>query len=139
MQTFLPYASFTESARALDWRRLGKQRLEGAQIIRILSTPDYTGAWRNHPAVLMWRGYEDALRLYVNTIIDEWQRRGYLNTMPRYPLDESAIVFPWWLGDPRLHESHRSNLLRKNAAHYSQFGWDIADDLPYFWPVMKER
>src|SRR5918911_3780734 len=26
MQTFLPYASFEETASILDWRRLGKQR-----------------------------------------------------------------------------------------------------------------
>jgi hypothetical protein len=28
MQTFLPYPGFDESARALDDRRLGKQRVE---------------------------------------------------------------------------------------------------------------
>ena len=33
MQTFLPYESFRESAKVLDWRRLGKQRVEGMQII----------------------------------------------------------------------------------------------------------
>ena len=35
MQTFLPYSSFTESAKILDWRRLGKQRVEGMQIIKV--------------------------------------------------------------------------------------------------------
>jgi hypothetical protein len=33
MQTFLPYASFEETAHILDYRRLGKQRVEGWQII----------------------------------------------------------------------------------------------------------
>jgi hypothetical protein len=28
MQTFLPYKSFEESASVLDWRRLGKQRVD---------------------------------------------------------------------------------------------------------------
>ena len=37
MQTFLPYSSFTESAKILDWRRLGKQRVEGMQIINAIS------------------------------------------------------------------------------------------------------
>ena len=37
MQTFLPYPSFEESAKVLDWRRLGKQRVEGMQIINAIS------------------------------------------------------------------------------------------------------
>jgi len=36
MQTFLPYESFRESAKVLDWRRLGKQRVEGMQIINAI-------------------------------------------------------------------------------------------------------
>ena len=36
MQTFLPYKSFEESAKVLDWRRLGKQRVEGMQIINAI-------------------------------------------------------------------------------------------------------
>ena len=135
MQTFLPYPSFQETAQTLDWRRLGKQRVEGYQIITMLTTANYTGHWRNHPAVLMWRGYEDALKLYVNTMIEEWKRRGYLNTLRLYELDENSLVLPWWLGDPRLHDSHKSNLLRKDFAYYSAFGWDLPPDLPYFWPV----
>mgnify|MGYP001181886526 FL=1 len=36
MQTFLPYESFRKSAEVLDWRRLGKQRVEGMQIINAI-------------------------------------------------------------------------------------------------------
>ncbi|HYK85608.1 MAG TPA: MSMEG_6728 family protein, partial [Ktedonobacteraceae bacterium] len=135
MQTFLPYPSFEEVAGILDYRRLGKQRVEGLQIINIITTPDYVGGWMNHPAVKMWRGYENALKLYVNTMIVEWKRRNYQNTMQIYDLSNVEIVYPWWLGDPRLHDSHKSNLLRKEPAYYRQFGWDVPDDLPYFWPV----
>lgn len=137
MQTFLPYPSFAETARILDWRRLGKQRVEGSQIIKILTTPAYEGGWKNHPAVLMWRGYEDALRLYVNIMIEEWKRRGYTNTMAAFPLDERSILLPWWLENPRFHNSHKSNLLRKDFAYYGQFGWDVPTDLPYIWPVQN--
>ena len=35
----------------------------------------------------------------------------------------------------RLHRSHQSNLLRKEPAYYRQFGWNVPEDLPYFWPV----
>ena len=135
MQTFLPYPSFEEVAGILDYRRLGKQRVEGLQIINIITTPDYVGGWMNHPAVKMWRGYENALKLYVNTMIVEWKRRNYQNTMQIYDRSNVEIVYPWWLGDPRLHDSHKSNLLRKEPAYYRQFGWDVPDDLPYFWPV----
>ena len=135
MQTFLPCSSYEETARVLDYRRLGKQRVEGLQIINIITTPDYVGGWLRHPAVNMWRGYDMALKLYVNTMIEEWTRRGFQNTMQYYDIHESDLRYPPWFGDPRLHDSHKSNLLRKDPAYYCQFGWNVPDDLPYFWPV----
>ena len=36
MQTFLPYPDFTQSAKTLDYRRLGKQRVEAWQILNAL-------------------------------------------------------------------------------------------------------
>ena len=135
MQTFLPYAEFEDAAQVLDYRRLGKQRVEGLQIVNILSTPNYAGAWVHHPAIKMWRGYENALKLYVNAMIREWKERGFRNNLPYYELDPAEIVYPWWLGDPRFHDSHKSNLLRKYPEYYNQFGWNVPDDLPYFWPV----
>jgi hypothetical protein len=47
----------------------------------------------------------------------------------------SDLVLPPWWGDERLHASHRSNLLRKDPAHYGRFGWAEPPDLPYFWPA----
>ncbi|HLI08934.1 MAG TPA: MSMEG_6728 family protein [Ktedonobacteraceae bacterium] len=136
MQTFLPYTSFEEVAKTLDSRRLGKQRVEGMQILNVLAQPPgYRGGWFNHPAVKMWRGYENALKEYVNTMITGWKRRGYQNNISYYDLEEVSITYPWWLGDVRLHRSHQSNLLRKEPEYYRQFGWDVPDDLPYFWPV----
>lgn len=137
MQTFLPYTDFVDVARTLDNRRLGKQRVEGLQILHIIGTPGYVGGWMNHPAVHMWRGYDNALQLYINAMIDEWRRRGFHNTMQYYDLAHKKIEMPWWLGDPRLHNSHKSNLLRKEPAYYRQFGWDVPEDLPYFWPVTR--
>ena len=65
MQTFLPYRDFTESAEVLDSKRLNKQILEGYQILKVLNNPDPKAAWRNHPAVKMWRGSETTLYDYV--------------------------------------------------------------------------
>jgi len=131
MQTFLPYADFDQTAKCLDFRRLGKQRVEAMQILKALCFPG-TSRWEHHPAVKMWSGCEEALALYYNTIVREWVRRGYRNTMPSLLLED--IVLPSWLGSESFHASHRSNLLRKDPEWYGQFGWDEPSDLPYIWP-----
>jgi hypothetical protein len=138
VQTFLPVADFAETARILDDSRLGKQRVEMYQIIRTLD--GVTKGWRNHPAVRMWRGYEPMLLLYGLTICDEWDRRGYADTVReklRVHLRESTepLLAPPWLGDAALHASHRSNLLRKDPEFYGRYGWTEPPDLPYVWPV----
>jgi pyrimidine dimer DNA glycosylase len=132
MQTFLPDPDFSASAAILDNRRLGKQRLEAHQILRTLR--GLSSGWRHHPAVAMWRGYEDALGLYMNKMIDEWVRRGFKNTMERASPQEPAPM-PSWLGDPSFHASHRANLLRKDPVHYTRFNWSEDPSLPYVWPV----
>ena len=62
MQTFLPHESFKKSFKLLDYRRLGKQRVEAHQILNVLLDRTQTKGWRNHPIVRMWEGYEDALK-----------------------------------------------------------------------------
>jgi hypothetical protein len=70
MQTFTPHSNFEESLRALDLKRLAKQRVEVVQIVRALTVPGY--AWSSHPAVLMWKGYEEALGRYGLTACEVW-------------------------------------------------------------------
>lgn len=132
MQTFLPYESFHQSVTCLDSKRLGKQRVEAQQILNTL-TGQSTG-WRNHPAVRMWAGYEDALRIYTNICIREWIARGYKNTMQLHPMPDS-ITWPIWVGRADFHSSHRSNLLRKDPIWYGRYGWMEPSDLPYVWPI----
>jgi hypothetical protein len=134
MQTFLPLPSMGESIRCLDNKRLGKQRVEAFQILKALRG-EYkkTGAWENHPATKMWRGYEDALTLYKDLCIEEWILRGFNNNMEFKK--EHTSNLPPWIGRDSIHASHRSNLLRKDSDHYSQFNWKEPDDLPYVWPV----
>jgi|TARA_R110000823_G_C15834743_1_gene490574 hypothetical protein len=141
MQTFLPTSDFRDSARLLDYKRLGKQRVEGMQLLNAMQ-PDYDKkGWLNHPAKKMWEGYEDALKQYVNTMIAEWKQRGYNNTMKFYdvPLD---YKLPPWLGNNRIHKSHRMNLLRKDFQFYSQHWPEEAiahandiESYPYYWPT----
>jgi hypothetical protein len=139
MQTFLPYSDVIKSVQCLDDKRLGKQRVEAMQILKALSNPTY--GWQNHPAVKMWRGYEALLTKYMNEAINEWIRRGFKNTMQK---SQKYIFFDyspylkmpipqWWGG--RIHETHKSNLLRKNPNFYGKFGWNVPDNLPYYWPV----
>ena len=133
MQTFLPYPDFKESVRVLDYRRLGKQRVETFQVLNILLDRTPSKGWRNHPVTLMWSGYEAALQLYQNYTIEEWINRGYKNTMQLEIIDAELILMPPWFGLDRFHRSHRSNLLRKDYEYYSQY-FDEPSDLEYYWP-----
>jgi hypothetical protein len=142
MQTFLPYPDFAESAKVLDYRRLGKQRVEVLQLLKALRTG---GGWSNHPAAKMWQGYEQALVDYGFAMIQEWVDRGYKDTCHDKICDivadisedwePNGAIFPRWLGNEDFHAAHRSNLLRKDPIHYGQFGWTEPNDLPYIWLV----
>lgn len=134
MQTFLPFPDFKQSVSVLDYRRLGKQRVETYQVLNILLKRTDSTGWRNHPVTRMWTNYHEALKLYQNFTIKEWIRRGYKNTLKLEVVDENALVMPHWLNDETFHRSHRSNLLRKDFKYYSEF-FDDPVDLPYYWPV----
>jgi len=157
MQTFLPDPSFHVSARCLDRKRLGKQRVEVLQILR--ANLGIKSGWRNHPASKMWKGHESALSLYGVCICAEWIRRGYKDgCMEKIALlggdalqtrlAEKALegeevftdrgwpfTFPPWIGDPRFHASHKSKLMAKAPDHYEKFHWAWEPGLPYFWPT----
>lgn len=151
MQTFLPYPSFSESARVLDYRRLGKQRVECKQLLSALGHEVHHGqlrlimgerkaGWSNHPASKMWRGYEQALAVYQTSMIYEWIKRGYNNTMEFLSDDVGNAPrnapSPPWLGNEAFHASHRSNLLRKDPVFYGKHGWAEENDLEYIWPTV---
>lgn len=133
MQTFLPYPSWIKSAQCLDYRRLNKQRVEAYQILEILAGKE--SRWSNHPAVLMWQGYEEALTNYYSCVCREWIKRGYKQILLPILLPYPFYRLPDWFADPAFHASHRSNLLRKLPEWYSQFNWTEPDNLPYMWPI----
>lgn len=149
VQTFLPYPDFERSARTLDAKRLGKQRVEVIQVVRALTVPDY--GWAHHPATLMWRGHEEALGRYGLVCCEVWTELGFGDTCAATitadlaaagverlrTQDELAAAgaLPSWLGDEDVHRSHRSSLLRKDPEHYGELFTDVPDDLPYVWPV----
>jgi hypothetical protein len=145
MQTFLPYPDFLASAQVLDRKRLGKQRVETLQILRALELPDY--GWQNHPAVRMWRGRTAALVRYGLDCVRVWTARGHGDSTA----DQIAEFAPWvreltqedlrrdsllptWLGDERLHRSHRSQLIGKEPEFYRPLFPESPEGLDYFWP-----
>lgn len=138
MQTFLPYRDFRKSAQALDWKRLGKQRVECKQIVKALRGG--SKGWSNHPATVMWRGYEKALAMYWREMCAEWKFRGYNDNLGveaeamLKELEDQPLVMPWWLGNEEFHSSHRSNLLRKDGEFYGKYGWSEGNDQEYRWP-----
>ncbi|MFI7577548.1 MSMEG_6728 family protein [Micromonospora sp. NPDC049497] len=156
MQTFLPYPDFLASARTLDQKRLGKQRVETIQVLRGLTRPAY--GWRNHPAVKMWAGYEEALTRYGLDMCAVWCEPGRADTCAATMTSDLAAAcgltrvrtqgelaaageLPPWLGREELHLSHRSSLLRKDPEHYRPLFDDaVPPDLEYVWPASdRER
>lgn len=196
VNTFLVHSDFRQSAECLDVKRLGKQRVEAFQILRILGDiqvlsnvfelPQPTDVYKRrawirelaqayknsgwflcwhrsaihkvsrqttdfrspdirviravgfyyHPAVLMWLGYEQALKQYINVHIDRWISLGYTNNMERYDVP-AEIPQPVWTYDPYFLERHRSNLIRKDPGHYRELFPDAEADLEYFWPFNR--
>jgi len=141
MQTFLPYYSFDTSAKCLDDKRLGKQRVEAKQIYLALTDPDY--GWKNHPAVRMWQGYEGALATYGVECCRAWRARGFNDSLleffeARAPRD-AFLDMPYWLGYWEFHISHQSNLVRKDPDYYQQHFPNMPGDLPYFWPAPRAK
>ena len=130
MQTFVPSKTFKRCAAVLDDRRLGKQRVECMQILNTLM---HGGGWENHPAVNMWRGYEEALSQYMRAIILEWVTRGYENNIIIPQEVKNYKMPPWWGGS--IHKTHRQALLAKDYHYYSRFWWNLEPNLNYFWPV----
>lgn len=142
MQTFCPIDDFAESAAVIDDKRLGKQIIESQQIFKSLTIPEY--GWKSHPATKMWRGHRIALVHYTRAFNEEWHRRrgrhhgGYLNLLALFDaasIDPSERSLPAWWGRQDVHDSHKSNLLRKLPEHYRKFWPSMEDDIPYVWPV----
>lgn len=155
MQIFIPYPDLFQSVQVLDFRRLGKQRLEARDISylgfrtqnldlrRLYNYPDHQAdflwkRYRNHPCVHMWVGHEDSVLYYAKLCCERWIQLGYKDTvMPK--VRALSKIFPvWyrlpeWFGDDAIHQSHRSNLLRKSPSYYQQFWPTEPSNLPYKW------
>jgi len=140
MITFLPVPQFAAVARLLDDKRLGSQRVEALFILRcVRNVGDKYRRFQNAGYVRMWIGYAEALAVYYNEMTDEWLRRGFSLDISSH--DDSVagrgqgdVPLPAWLGDDRLHATHRAALLFKDPEHYGQLGWTEEPVVQYLWP-----
>jgi hypothetical protein len=159
MQTFNTHTTYPRTMAHLDKQRLGKQRLETWQILRLLRG-ETKNNWTNHPAVKMWRGFEPSLVMYGFYVCHEWRIvRGYEDEMwgrfatyareygmlDTYANDSKTALYangrepvtPPWLSDLWVLRSHRSNLMRKDPKFYSVYR-GTPENMPYLWPLIDD-
>jgi hypothetical protein len=147
MQTFMP-SDFYTTATALDDARLKKQVVEAMQILTVLEKNNPLIPWAHHPAVLMWTGYERALKYYIDCLLDVCKNRG-INFKKIKPfgiyhnkIKSGEIQMPIWINCYSLQQSHKNALLYKNREHYITFfnkpldipAVPVNGKLPYIWP-----
>ncbi len=158
MQTFLPYPSFSSSAKVIDKKRCWKQVVEAKQIIEVLckyeeASNQYsdkdeftrfvkTLPWVNHPAVKMWKGHVPWLMYYFDCFLEECIKTHKINTKLKpynKPLGNSTP--PWWYANGDFHRSHRARLVAKDKTFYLPMfpGDENFNNGKYFWPDMETK
>ena len=143
---------------ALDNRRLNKQILEAYQILNVLSGQSESGAWRNHPAVLMWKGAEAELYRYAMVAIGVADMRGIKTDKNLANIKALAKKcgamwgdgIPAWRKDSftmnKVITTHKVNLYRKDPEHYAEFAkfedsiYNIpcCDRCKYYWATHRK-
>lgn len=141
MNTFLPYADYKQSAKVLDMKRLGKQRVEVIQLLNSIEAIDKglpIKGWKNHPCRKMWQNHKNALVEYGLAICEEWKSRGYKDTCwekihSRWDYTKSNNA-PSFIGNEEFHLSHKSMLKQKKPEHYNVIWPDVPSNIEYVWP-----
>jgi hypothetical protein len=142
MQVFLPYADFEQSAKSLDMKRLGKQRVECLQLLNSITkinNGEPIRGWKNHPCRKLWHDYSNALVVYGQVICNEWKSRGYKDTcyekISKFYNHSKPLKYPPFIGSEEFHRSHRSMLIQKNSDFYRPKFPGTPDNLEYIWPL----
>ncbi len=125
----------------------------------MLSNASPTGGWRNHPAVLMWKGYEYSLRTYANIMINEANNRGIKTDKNNSNIQELELSYsgtwgtdmPKWFSDKskmmRITTTHKARLFEKDPIHYAHFAYakhsiynkPCCVGCNYYWVTHEER
>ena len=91
-----------------------------------------------HPAVLMWLGYEESLKNYLNAHIKVSIERGIKNQM-QFQMITDPVIDPPWINDPDFLARHRGVLLHKEITRHEKawyqlnplFTTDLNKDVDY--------
>jgi len=130
MQVFRPYIDWRMSARVLDNRRLGKQRVEAKQVMnailrRMGLIRDGRRGWLNHPITLMYyndgRPYFRDLIGYFNACVEEWRLRRMRSSISLSDIEHLIQGVISAEGHPLTptHEiEYRRILILKEPEHY---------------------
>jgi hypothetical protein len=157
MQTFLLSDNHTLTAQLLDYKRLGKQRLECTQLMDVLLRKagllnDGKTGWNNHVAIDYWydeknkQNYLPALILYTDVMIAEWVKRGYNNTLEinkwktLVKIHPNLFNFglpPWTTNSEKIIESHRARVLQKDENFYFAKFVEFDISVPENWQQME--
>jgi len=124
-------------------------------------SPDHAAlkpaAWSRHPAVHQWTGYADALALYLLKNMQIWEQRvspltgkpfdnsgmnenvrkwriAYQEHDDQKLIDYETVRVPIWWSDPRIHDSDKAILYRKEKTHYAMFRPYALVYEQYVWP-----
>lgn len=113
MQVFI-VGSPLETAMALDPKRLRKQVIECKQILDALNGAK---AWRNHPCVLQYGGYEEWLRYYKRCLVQ--YVRGRKSLAAHFSVLANEVRPKWHTQE--YYDQMKRRLYTKDPEHYKQW------------------
>lgn len=150
MHIFLPYPSFSHSAAILSTDLLNKQRMDCRQVLSALryKRQGKKLSWIDHPLVSAWEGHESALALYMSLCVKEFIDRTGVDALHapynylwmRSPGEDEYLASngleekpPSWVGDERVHSSHRACLLSLSADYAFRYAWSELPSKDCLW------
>lgn len=86
---------------------------------------------RTQSMIVMWLGFDTALKAYIDAHIDEWVARGYQNNMKRYNVKD--CVRPSWTFSEELFRNHKSALIHKEVERREPPWYAHKDDFRALW------
>lgn len=131
MQVFIVGSPF-ETAMALDKKRKHKQLVE---IYQILDALNGNKAWKNHPCVLQYKGYEQWLLLYRMTL-------EYLNmdmVISARGASETAERFRPPFHTQDYFDQMKRRLYTKNPDYYKQWGELGTSEINWYWSPSEKQ
>lgn len=154
MITYMPLPSILDSVAALPSGVLRPQLIDCLNILEHLS--GFRAGMLYAPAVQMWVGAARGLFIYTDAIQERMDAEKLSSPSIQVTKDKIRIATtmileqeafaehpsdssPFWLGDDRVHASHRSRLLTNYPQAVSRFNWTEPQHLTIFWPGPKPK